>query len=92
MIIGTDRGYSGILRPSKLFLPLYLQPTLEDSVVLRVDDLVVLRVDDLDGFSKDGVLNEDDSEMEVNRVGESGRRCREAAEEDIEDDRLKLLE
>jgi len=84
MIIGTDRGYSGILRPSKLFLPLYLQPTLEESVVLRVDDL--------DGFSKDGVINEDDSEMEVNRVGESDRRCREAAEEDIEDDRLKQVE
>jgi len=65
---------------------------VDDLVVLRVDDLAVLRVDDLDGFSKEGVLSEDDSEMEVNRVSESDRRCREAAEEDIEDDRLKQLE
>jgi len=83
MIIETDRGYPSIPRPSKPFLLLCLQLTLEESVVLRVDDR--------DGFSKDGVINEDDSEMEVNRVRESDLRGTEAAEEDIEDDRLKQL-
>jgi hypothetical protein len=72
IIIGIVRTCSGAFALSKPLLPLgptVLETALEETIVFKVE----IVVGDPEELSKDGVIKEDDSEMEVIWVNDPDR-------------------